>query len=174
MPYTLFRQPADFNEVFDGFKFRVVGHDRGIQSLGGGDAEGIGIGERMLAFDFCCGLNQGLIHREKIDRQMFEEAKRIHRLGGTHASLDDVEKFAPVDPTQKRAAASLFLVVKSTLNHLPAGLAVIETHQGKAIENELFAHGAPLPGDRGEDLELRKTGPSKNPWPSEWDQGEPG
>jgi adenine-specific DNA-methyltransferase len=55
--------------------------------LGGGNAEGIGIGEGMLAFDFRCGSNQRLIHREKLDRELFEEAKRIHRLGMTHAPL---------------------------------------------------------------------------------------
>ena len=128
----------------------------------------------MLAFDLGCRLNQRLIHREKIDRQLFQEAKRIHRLGMTYASLDDAVELAPVDPTQNRAAASLLLVVKSALNHLPARFAVIETHEGKAIENELFAHGALLPDVRGEDLESRKTGLLKNPWLPESDQEEPG
>ena len=92
----------------------------------------------------------------------------------TYASLDDVVELAPVDPTQSRAAASLLLVVKSALNHLPAGFAAIETHQGKAIENELFADGAPLPDVRDEDLESRRSGPLKNPWLPESDPEEPG
>jgi len=63
----------------------------------------------------------------------------------------------------RQQSASLLLVVKSALNHLPAGFPVIETHQGKAIENELFAHGALLADVRGEDLESRKTGPLEKP-----------
>ena len=128
----------------------------------------------MLAFDLGCGLNQRLIHREKIDRQLFQEPKGIHRVGMTYASLDDVVELTPVDPIENRAAASLLLVVKSPLNHLPARFAVVEAHQGKAIENELFAHDAPLPDVRGEDLESGKTGPLKNPWLPESDQEEPG
>jgi hypothetical protein len=45
------------------------------------------------------------------------------------------------------------------LNDLPARLAVKKTDERKAIENELSAHGASLPGVRGEDLGSRKTGP---------------
>jgi hypothetical protein len=40
-----------------------------------------------------------------------------------------------------------------------------ETDQGKTIENEPYAHGAPLPCVRGGDLEVKKTDPSKNPSP---------
>jgi hypothetical protein len=83
-----------------------------------------------------------LIHQEKVDRQLFQEAKGIHRLVITYASLDDVVELAPVDPIQNREAASLLLVVESALNHMPARLAVIETHHGKAIENELFGSAA--------------------------------
>ena len=128
----------------------------------------------MFALDFCCGSDQGLVHGVELDWQLLKEAKGIHRLGMTYAPLDDVVELAPVDPTQNRAAASLFLVLKSALNHLPAGFAVIETHQGKAIEDELFAHGAPLPGVHGEDLVSRKTGPLRSPWPPLWDQEELG
>jgi uncharacterized protein (UPF0332 family) len=61
----------------------------------------------------------------------FEEAERVHRLGSTHAAFDDVQKFTPVDPIQYRAGASLLLVVKSALNDLPAGFAVIGLTRAK-------------------------------------------
>ncbi len=127
----------------------------------------------MLTFDFGGCSNQELVYGKEFDRELFEETERVGCLRRSHAPLDDIEKFAPIDPIQNRAAMSFVLVVKSRLYDLPTGFAVKETDEGKAIENDLFAHGAPLPCVLGEDLELRKTGPSKSPWPPEWDQEAP-
>ena len=127
----------------------------------------------MLAFDFRRGLHQSLIHREKLNGKLFEKAKRIPCFGGADASLDDIEKLAPIDPVQDGAATSFFLVVESFLNNLPTGFAVVQTNQGEAIENELFAHGAPLPGVPGEGRWLKKNSLSENLWPFEWDREEP-
>ena len=52
---------------FDGLEFGIVGQNGCIQALGGGDAKGVGIGKRMLTFDFCCGSDQGLVHGEELD-----------------------------------------------------------------------------------------------------------
>ncbi len=52
----------------------------------------------MLAFDFRRRSNQRLIHTVKLDRELFEKAKRIDRLGVTHAAFDNVKKFPPIDP----------------------------------------------------------------------------
>jgi hypothetical protein len=115
-----------------------------------------------------------LVDGEEIDRELFQETERVHGLGRSHAPLDDVKKFTPVDPIQDRAGARFFLIVKGALNNLPARFTMIETHQGKTIEDELFAHGAPLLCVRGEDLALMKIDPLKNPSPLRWDQEEPG
>ena len=42
-------------------------------------------------FDFRCGSDQGLVHGEELNRQLFEEPECLHRLGRTHAPLD-IEK----------------------------------------------------------------------------------
>jgi hypothetical protein len=99
--------------------------------------------------------------------------KRVHRFRGADATLYDIVKLAPVNPVEKGASPSLFLIVQSFLNDLPARFPVIETDKGKAIEDELFAHGAPLRDVLGGDLESRKTGPLKSPWPLQWDRGVP-
>lgn len=44
----------------------------------------------MFAFDFRRRSNQGLIHGEKLDWELFEKAKRIDRFGGTRAAFDDI------------------------------------------------------------------------------------
>ena len=41
-------------------------------------------------------------------------------------------------------------------------------------QGEFFAHGVPLRGARGEDLESKKIGPLKNPGPPQWGREEPG
>lgn len=117
----------------------------------------------MFALNFRRGSDERLVDRVKLDRKLFKQAKRVQRFGEPGAALDDVEKFSPIDPIESRAAAGLFLVVKSALNNLPPRFAVKKADQRKAIENELFAHDAPLPGVRDEGLELRKTAPLKNP-----------
>lgn len=141
--------------------------------MGGGDAKSIGVGERVCAFDFRCGSDQRLVHWKEVDGQLFEETERIHGLRGADAALDDIVKLAPVDPAEDGTRARFVLIVESLLDDLPARFPVKETDEGKAIENELFAHGAPLRGVHGRDLGSVKIGPSKNPWPLRWDQEEP-
>lgn len=47
----LLGQPADFDEAFDRLELEIAGQNGCVQPLGGRNAECIGIGERMLAFD---------------------------------------------------------------------------------------------------------------------------
>ena len=42
-------EPADFEEMLDRAEFGVVGQDRGVKLLGGGNAECVSIGDSMLA-----------------------------------------------------------------------------------------------------------------------------
>jgi hypothetical protein len=76
----------------------------------------------MGTFDFRRGSNQRLVHWIKLDRELFEQAKRIHSFGRAHASLHDIEEFPPIDPVEDRASAGFFVVVQAFLNDLPAGL----------------------------------------------------
>jgi hypothetical protein len=138
--------------------------------LGGSDAKGIGVREAMCAFDFRGGTHQRLIDRVKVDRELFEQAKSFGRFGGPDAAFENIEEFAPIDPVERCASPSFFLGVKGFLHDLPARLAVKETDKGKAIENELFAHDAPLPGVLEGDLGSGKIGPLGIRLPLRWDR----
>lgn len=170
----LFGQPADFDQFFDRLEFRIVGQNGRAQALGGRNAKSIGIGERVFAFNFCRGSHERLIDRKEVDGQLFEETERIGGLSGTDTAFDDIVELAPVDPVDDGAGARFVLIVERLLNDLPAWLPVKKTDEGKTIENELFAHGAPRRGVHGGDLESGKIAPLKNPWPSQSDQQEPG
>jgi hypothetical protein len=107
-----------------------------------------------------------VVYRKEFNGQLFKETERILGLGGPDASLYDIVELSPIDPVEDRAVARSILIVESLLHDLPAGFPVKETDEGKTIENELFAHGAPLRGVHGGDLGTEKIGPLKSPWPS--------
>jgi hypothetical protein len=94
-------------------------------------------------------------------------------LAGPDALFDDIEKLAPNNPIQNCARPRLVLIVESLLNDPPAGFPVVETEESKTIEDELFAHVEPRFDVPGEDLESRKTCPSKIPWRLRWDRQGP-
>jgi len=131
--------------------------------LGGGDAKGVGIGECVFAFDFRRGSDQRLVDRKEVDGQLFEKTESIGGPGGANTALDDVVEFAPVEPVEDGAGARFLLIVERLLDDLPAEFSVKETDKGKTIEDELFAHGAPLRGVHGGDLGLRKICPLRIP-----------
>lgn len=105
----------------------------------------------MFALDISRFFDERLIHRIELNRELFEQSDCFYSPRSTNASLDDIEEFTPVDPIKGGPGIGFFLLVKGVLDSLPAGLVVEKTDQCEAIENELFAHDAPLPDVLGGD-----------------------
>ena len=71
--------------------------------------------------------------------------KFICGLYRTDATLNDIEEFAAIDPIENSGSMAFFLLVKGGLDVLPTGFSLKKGDEGKAIEDELSAHGALRP-----------------------------
>ena len=138
--------------MLDRTELGVVGQDRGIELLGGGNAECVSIGDSMFALNFGRCFDERLVHRKEINGKLLKKTKGFCGFGCAYPALDDVEELTPIDPVQNAPGMGLFLLVESRLHDLPAGFPTKKADQGEAIENEFFAHGGPFRDARAGDL----------------------
>ena len=142
--------------MLDGSKFRIAGQDRCRQAESRGDAKGVRVGDRMVAFDLRRLSHQRQIYRHQFDGQLFQEMKRFCRPNRADLPLDDVEELAPMDPVEEGLSAGPLLPIQGRLDFLPTRFFMKEAHQRETIEDELFAHGAPPLDAPGEGRPLRR------------------
>lgn len=144
-------KPADLDEMFDGPKLLIAGEDGRVDPLGRRHTESIGIRDGVFAFNLGRCPYHGEVQGYQFQRQLFQSAQGLLRLGRSDPALDDVEEFSPVDPIEECPRVGLLLLVEGRLHALPARFFVKQGNEREAIEYELFAHGAFLPDGRGGD-----------------------
>lgn len=72
-------------------------------------------------------------------------------------TLDDVEELTSIDPVQEGDGSGPLLLIQSSPDLFPTRLFLKQADQGKAIEDELFAHGVPPLGVHGGGRPLGRT-----------------
>lgn len=121
-------------------------------ALGQGRAEGVGVSDGVLGLDFGGFADEGVIHRNNVNRELIQQGQGLLGFVPTDPSLEDIVKFAPVDPGKKGLLTRPGEIAQKGFDFFPTGFLVEEAQQGETIEDNrgihvFYPYGVP-PGDR--------------------------